>query len=100
MQVADVAGQPLETKAAEVRQQKLVHAAHEFEAQMMQELLKPLMHGMSEDSEDGSDGQGNALGMYGMETLAQGISERGGLGIANRLIERLARPDRAQGVPE
>jgi len=73
-------------------QPRLVRAAQEFEAQMMKELLKPMTEGnglTGEDDEDGS-GAGGALGEYASEALGRGLSERGGLGIANAIVRDLS----------
>ena len=68
---------------------RLKPAAHEFEASLMKELLEPLQHdplfesGAGDESADGSD---NALMSYGSEALARAISDRGGFGIADRIL--------------
>lgn len=74
---------------------RLVRAAHEFEGQMMKELLKPLtsddlVTGSSDDSEGGA-GSGGALGEFASESLGQALSLRGGFGIADRIIHSLSR---------
>jgi Rod binding domain-containing protein len=73
---------------------RLVRAAHEFEGQMMQQLLKPMTHGDaltgSDDDEDSGAGSGGALGELASEALGQSLSERGGLGIANQIIQELS----------
>jgi Rod binding domain-containing protein len=73
---------------------RLVRAAHEFEGQMMQELLKPMTHGDAltgtDQDEDSGAGSGGALGEFAAESLGQSLSERGGLGIANRIIQELS----------
>lgn len=79
---------------------KLVAAAHSFEASLMQELLKPLDHGaeFGEDSDEdpsglsgglASAGEGSegALVSFGSEALASALSEKGGLGIARRILD-------------
>jgi peptidoglycan hydrolase FlgJ len=85
---------------------KLVHAAQEFEAQMMKELLNP-MTGQDSDGtdplfgdEDGGDssglslgsgsGSGGALADFASEALGQALSQRGGFGIANQIIHELS----------
>lgn len=74
---------------------RLVNAAHEFEAQMMKELLKPMTgsDGFSGEAEDsgGATGSGGALGQFASEALAQAISRRGGFGIADRVLHELSR---------
>ncbi len=70
---------------------RLVHAAHEFEAQMMQELLKPMTKGNGLDGEDGTaSGSGSALGEFASEALGRALSDRGGFGIANGIIRELS----------
>jgi Rod binding domain-containing protein len=75
-------------------QSRLVQSAHEFEAQMMKELLQPLTSAgtlFSEDGED-SDGAGSvgALGGFASQALGQALSEQGGFGIANKIIGELS----------
>ncbi len=73
---------------------RLVRAAHEFEGQMMQQLLKPMTDGDAltgtDDDEDSGAGSGGALGEFASEALGQSLSERGGLGIANQIIQELS----------
>jgi Rod binding domain-containing protein len=73
---------------------RLVRAAHEFEGQMMKELLKPMtsgdaLTGTEEDADSGA-GSGGALGEFASEALGQSLSERGGFGIADRIIKDLS----------
>lgn len=81
---------------APAAQPRLVNAAHEFEAQMMKELLKPMAAGATdpltgeETGEDQDSGSGSALGEFAAEALGRALSERGGLGIANKIIGQLS----------
>jgi Rod binding domain-containing protein len=80
---------------------RLVRAAHEFEGQIMKELLKPMtdgdgLTGVDDDTDSGA-GSGGALGEFASETLGQGLSERGGFGIANRIIQELSHPGNQHG---
>ncbi len=72
---------------------RLKPAAHEFEACLMKEFLEPLQKdALFEDGENGaagSDGSGNALMSFGSEALARAISDRGGFGIATKIIGHL-----------
>jgi peptidoglycan hydrolase FlgJ len=71
---------------------KLRAAAHEFEASMMKEFLKPLEHdalfseekGTESDDEEGSAG---AIMSFGSQAMATAISERGGFGIATLILD-------------
>jgi Rod binding domain-containing protein len=90
------------TAASSAPSPKLVHAAHEFEAQMMKELLAPMTGSdplFGEDEDDGGDsglalgsgsGSGGALAEFASQALGQALSERGGFGIANKIIGQLA----------
>ena len=77
---------------------RLVSAAHEFEAQMMKELLKPMTSTSGLDGEDeaSSSGSGGALGEYASEALARGLSAQGGFGIATSIVKQLTPSSHAQ----
>ena len=73
---------------------RLVKAAHEFEGQMMKELFHPMtdggglgLEGSNDDSNAGSSG---VLGEFAAEALGQALSERGGFGIADRIVRELS----------
>ena len=71
---------------------RLVNAAHEFEAQLMGELLKPMSKSLSMngDDDDSDSGSTNAMGTYATEALARAISNKGGLGIADHIVHSLS----------
>jgi Rod binding domain-containing protein len=78
--------------AAQVKDPKLARSAHEFEASLMSELLKPMQEGdglTGEDSDGGGAGSGGALAGFASESLARAISEKGGFGIADRILHQL-----------
>ncbi len=71
---------------------RLERSAHEFEASLMAELLKPLQEGdglTGEDSSESGGGSGGALAGFASQSLARAISERGGFGIADRILHQL-----------
>ena len=71
---------------------RLKPAAHEFEASLMKELLEPLQHDPLFDGggdENGADSSGGALMSFGAEALAKAISDRGGFGIAEKILEHI-----------
>ena len=82
------------TEGASAPQPRLVRAAHEFEAQMMKELMKPLHPSSSltgSDDDAGPDtGSSGALGEFASEALGQALSQRGGFGIADRIVRDLS----------
>lgn len=68
---------------------RIAKAAHEFEAQIMKELLAPLT-ASSETEEDQDGGSSGALGSFASESLGRALSMSGGFGIAHRLISSLS----------
>jgi Rod binding domain-containing protein len=77
--------------AANAPQPRLVKAAHEFEGQMMKELLQPMTAKDAMLSDDDSDsGSGGVLGEFASEALGRALSEGGGFGIANQIVRDLA----------
>jgi Rod binding domain-containing protein len=94
VQLAAIGGAIKAAQAEGAPSPRLVRAAHEFEGQMMQELLKPMTHGdaltgTGEDKDSG-EGSGGALSEFASEALGQSLSQRGGLGIAHRIIQELS----------
>ena len=84
---------PAAAKDGSAPSPRLANAAHEFEAQMLKELIHPLLESSGVpggDGEQDQSGSSGALGEYAAESLARGISHRGGVGIANRVIHDLA----------
>jgi Rod binding domain-containing protein len=71
---------------------RLVRAAHEFEAQLMKELLRPMTESGSLIGDDDGDGRGGAgtLGEFASESLAGALSASGGFGIANRILGQVS----------
>ena len=78
--------------AAQTKNPKLEQTAHEFEASLMTELLRPLQEGdglTGEDTDGSGAGSEGALSGFASESLARAISERGGFGIADRILRQL-----------
>jgi len=71
-------------------QPRLVRAAHEFEAQMMKELLKPMTGSSSLTGDDDEQGSNGALGEFASDALGRALSERGGFGIADSIVKELS----------
>jgi Rod binding domain-containing protein len=91
-------------QARQTSSPRLVKAAHEFEAQMIKELLKPMtasdsLMGGDKDA-DGDAGSAGTLGEFATEALGQALSRAGGFGIANRIVVELSshgtRPESAR----
>lgn len=79
---------------------KLIRAAHEFEAQMMKELMKPMTASdpLTGDDENFDSGSGGAMGEYATEALGRALSEHGGLGIANTIVQKLSNSGHAHAT--
>jgi flagellar protein FlgJ len=80
------------TPEAPQQNPRLASAAHEFEASLMKEFLQPLQHdslfaeeGAKDDESSG--GSAEALMSYGAEAMAKAISEHGGFGIAQKILD-------------
>jgi flagellar protein FlgJ len=73
-------------------QPRLVRAAHEFEAQMMKELMAPLNHAdaLTGDGDGDDAGSNGALGDFASEALGRALSDRGGFGVATKIVEQLS----------
>jgi Rod binding domain-containing protein len=69
---------------------RLVQAAHEFEAQMMKELLKPLSESTSLIGEGEEGSSMDALGTFASEALGNALSQQGGLGIADSILHHFS----------
>lgn len=85
-------------KGAEAqRRAKLADAAEQFEAMMMQELLKPFSashDGWGGDAQD-ADAGADTMNSFGTEAVAKAIAKNGGLGIARQVIRQVTREDRS-----
>ena len=87
---AEITSQP--AIAADVQKQaKLVDAAQQFEATMLQELLKPLQHGQSSwgGEESSDDTASDTISSFGTEAIAKAISKGGGFGIAKQIVSKV-----------
>lgn len=71
-------------------QPRLLQAAHEFEAQMMKELLQKMAGSGSILGDDDDSNSSQVLGEFAAEALGRGLSERGGFGIARRIVADLS----------
>ncbi len=103
--IGSMAGTARTEAAAGAPSPRLVRAAHEFEGQMMKELLKPMTSGDAltgaEDSDsDSGAGSGGALGEFASEALGKALSERGGFGIADRIVRELSHSGNQHGSRE
>jgi flagellar protein FlgJ len=88
---SDLSGQP--TSGIEGQKQaKLVDAAQQFEATMLQELLKPMQHGQNSwgGEEESNDSASDTISSFGTEAIARAISKGGGFGIAKQIVSKVS----------
>jgi flagellar protein FlgJ len=89
---SDVSVQPTSGIEAQ-KQAKLVDAAQQFEATMLQELLKPMQHGQNswggEGEEESNDSATDTISSFGTEAIAKAIAKGGGFGIANQIVSKV-----------
>lgn len=82
-----------QASTVEAASPRLKNAAHEFEASLLTELLKPMRQRSAlfgaEDGDDDSSAD-SSMREYGTEAMAQCLSERGGIGIARMVLAKLA----------
>jgi peptidoglycan hydrolase FlgJ len=88
---ADISNEPV-TEVDRQKQAKLVEAAQQFEASMLQELLKPMHDGQDGWGDtEGKDTASDTISGFGTEAMAQAISKGGGFGIAKQVISQINR---------
>jgi Rod binding domain-containing protein len=86
----NVTSQPTAAMEAQ-KQSKLTDAAQQFEASMLQELLKPMQHGQSSwgGDEKSDDSASDTISSFGTEAIAKAISKGGGFGIAKQIVSKV-----------
>jgi Rod binding domain-containing protein len=72
-----------------VRHTKLLHAAQQFEALMLNELLKPLGRSSAIGASEEDEEKNNVLGSFGVEAMAGALAKSGALGFANRIVHSM-----------
>lgn len=83
---------PQSATAAETQKQaKLTDAAQQFEARLMQEMLKPMRAGQDSwgGEEKNDDPSADTISSFGTEAVAKAIAKGGGLGIAKQVVRQV-----------
>lgn len=70
---------------------KVIKAAREFEAVLLNTLLGPLEHTFSSLPGKDTDVESDNYQSLGMQTLASSLAAKGGLGIADVIVKSLSR---------
>jgi flagellar protein FlgJ len=88
--IANISGEAA-TGLDQQRQGKLTDAAQQFEATMLQELLKPMQHGQSSSGrdEESDDSSTDTISSFGTEAVAKAVSKGGGFGIAKQIVSKV-----------
>ncbi len=68
---------------------RLISAAHQFEASLLSELVKPLQENPLFADRGTSEEQGTILTEYASQAFGQALSEHGGFGIARKVLAHL-----------
>ena len=89
MTAIDISGSPLSgtdiSADTGARHARLLHAAQQFEAVMLSELMKPLSSSAA-IGEDGEAAAGGTMKSFGVEAMAGAMAKSGALGFANRIV--------------
>jgi flagellar protein FlgJ len=76
------------------KQAKLASAAREFEAMMVNELMKPLKFGQAESTEEGADetggGAGDIVRGFATEAMSKALAANGGFGLAKQIVQQVS----------
>ena len=68
---------------------KMVRAAHQFEAILLNSLLGSLQHSFASLDGKKTDGESTNYDYVSMQALASALAARGGIGLANRIVAGL-----------
>lgn len=75
------------------KQAKLEDSAHQFEAMLLNEMLKGSKFGETEGSDEGADqtggGQGDMIRGFATEAMTKAIANGGGFGLAKQIISQV-----------
>jgi flagellar protein FlgJ len=79
------------------RMAKLKDGAQQFEAMLVQQILKTSKFGAAPGASD-EDDSGGILQSYGTEALAKSIASSGGFGLARQIVRQVTAEDHARGT--
>lgn len=78
--------------------QRLVRAAHQFEAVLLNQLLGSLEHSFSLLGEKKTDAGSDQYHFLGVQALASSIAAKGGIGIADMIVRNLRQRESHAGA--
>ena len=97
---ATVAGATVAQSAADAaKAQRLSKAAHQFEAMLLGEMLKPLGKSGEQVVDGSDDGNANPLQSFGVEAIAGTLANSGALGFAKQIQQALQSTKSAAAPP-
>lgn len=92
MQPVSTAIDPGPAAADGGKARRVLHAAHEFEAVLLNTLLGSLEHSFASLPGKDSDASSDNYQSLGMQALASGLAACGGVGIASMIVHSLSHP--------
>ena len=72
------------------RHAQLADAAQQFEAMMLQEMLKPMRGEGDDEAAKGPLAGGDTLAAFGTESVARAMARGGGFGLARQIIRQVS----------
>jgi flagellar protein FlgJ len=69
---------------------KLADSAHQFEAMLIGQMLKPLQFGGAPGEDDSGAGASDTIRGLGTEAMSKAIAKAGGFGIADQIIRKVS----------
>jgi len=78
---------------------KMVRAAQQFEAVLLNSLLGSLQHSFSSLGGKKTDGESTNYDYVGMQALSSALAARGGIGIASRIVASMRQHEAASSLP-
>lgn len=79
---------------------RMVRAARQFEAVLLNSLLGSLQHSFSSLGGKKADSESTNYDYVGMQALSSALAARGGIGIANRIVASMRQHESASSLPQ
>jgi flagellar protein FlgJ len=77
-----------------IKNAKLADGAQQFEAMMLQQMLKPLQFGAAPGDADTDAGANDTIRTLGTEAIGKAIAKAGGFGLAKQIVRQVTDENR------